>query len=433
MMTDTGESEELFIMAAAQAGTNIKTPKKNQNTNCQSCEAELTGAYCVNCGQKNDDLRRSLWRLITESLGGIFSFESRMWKTWGALLTHPGKVAREYADGARTRFSPPIRVYIVVSFLFFSFIAFTDTNFLSFEVAPRNTSSLMSVSLPTNSKSTSDTEKPVEQLTPLELKAKQEAEDKARERLKQAQVNIKNTIKELSQSKALQGSNVAEIETSISDLEEKLNSLGKEMDELDTAFSDFFNRYKFNVQLFMPDHKLYKMSEQELEEFSKVITDDSNITVNDQSVDLRQMLQFVLVNPKKFNSTFNTILPRVMFFMVPFAMLLGWVFIRGKNAMLYDHLIHATYVHSVFFLALLATIVLARVMPGDIAFLGLIAVLLIYLPLSMKSMFGRGWIKSIWAAFGTGFLYSLILFLTLTTITVYSILKVVIDSGLTTG
>ena len=37
-----------------------------------------------------------------------------------------------------------------------------------------------------------------------------------------------------------------------------------------------------------------------------------------------------------------------MFFMVPFAMRLGAIFIRGPTALLYDHLIHAMYIHAVF-------------------------------------------------------------------------------------
>jgi len=47
--------------------------------------------------------------------------------------------------------------------------------------------------------------------------------------------------------------------------------------------------------------------------------------------------------------------------------------------------------------------------PGEtVAKIGFIA-LLIYLPLSLKRMFNRGWIKTIWTAYGVGLIYSIIL------------------------
>ena len=87
--------------------------------------------------QKNDDLRRSLWRLVSETLSGIFSFEGRMWRTWGALLFKLGKVAHEYTNGARSRYSPPIRVYLVGGFMFFGFLAATQTNLFALSVHPK--------------------------------------------------------------------------------------------------------------------------------------------------------------------------------------------------------------------------------------------------------------------------------------------------------
>jgi len=137
MATDLGETEAGLALVAANAGDIKSVAKINTSGTCQSCGATIPQVYCGQCGQKNDDLRRSLWRLVTESLGGIFSFESRMWRTWGALLLKPGKVASEYANGARSRYSPPIRVYLVVSFLFFGFLVATQTNLFALSVHPK--------------------------------------------------------------------------------------------------------------------------------------------------------------------------------------------------------------------------------------------------------------------------------------------------------
>ncbi|PHS40821.1 MAG: hypothetical protein COA91_03035 [Robiginitomaculum sp.] len=372
MTTDLVETEEGLLLAVASAG-DIKTiPKKNTSQACQSCGTQIDQIYCGQCGQKNDDLRRSLWRLISESLGGIFSFESRMWRTWGALLLKPGKVAYEYANGARSRYSPPIRVYLVVSFLFFAFIAFSNTNFLSFEVIPKQT----------------------EQST--------------------------------AQGNPADDQNSVDAENTISD------------DFLD-GFSHTRTRslsldYKFGLYLFAKNDKLYKMTNQEMEEFARIIQEDEDVSVQikNKDVDTKGFLSTLLTNQQKLNGAFNTWLPRAMFFMVPFAMIFGWLFIRGKNALLYDHLIHAIYIHCIFYLALIIALLLSRIVPGGIVFLGLFVFMLIHIIVSTKTMFSRGWIKTVWTALGTGFLYSLLLFFIMFGISVYSIIQAATDAGLVT-
>jgi len=53
-----------------------------------------------------------------------------------------------------------------------------------------------------------------------------------------------------------------------------------------------------------------------------------------------------------------------MFFMMPLSMLIGAIFIRGKErAMLYDHLVHAAYIHAFAFLLLLLFILLVQFTP----------------------------------------------------------------------
>jgi len=90
-------------------------PNDNQSHHCFSCHKAFTGIYCSNCGQKNDNYRRSLFSLLIELGGTLTALEGRIWRTWAALLFKPGKVAREYADGARTKWSSPIRTYLAMS------------------------------------------------------------------------------------------------------------------------------------------------------------------------------------------------------------------------------------------------------------------------------------------------------------------------------
>ena len=113
---------------------------------------------------------------------------------------------------------------------------------------------------------------------------------------------------------------------------------------------------------------------------------------------------------EKKSSSINAWIPRVMFFMVPMVMFIGIIFIRGPNALLFDHLIHAFYVQSMFFMALLASILLSRILPGGLVAQFMMLGFAIYLPLSLKRMFGRGWFKTIWTTIWVGGIYSFVLF-----------------------
>lgn len=78
---------ENIVGAAAASGAMLA---------CLSCAATITGPYCANCGQRNDDLRRSTFVLFKDFIADTFSFDSRMWKTLG-LMAAAGAGADPYA------------------------------------------------------------------------------------------------------------------------------------------------------------------------------------------------------------------------------------------------------------------------------------------------------------------------------------------------
>lgn len=93
---------------------------------CQNCEAPLMGTFCSSCGQRN---RRRLPRLIEfmgELLGEVFEYDSRFWKTLWPLLRRPGFLTREYIDGRRVSYLPPLRMFLVLSVFFFLLAGLTD-------------------------------------------------------------------------------------------------------------------------------------------------------------------------------------------------------------------------------------------------------------------------------------------------------------------
>jgi len=100
---------------------------------------------------------------------------------------------------------------------------------------------------------------------------------------------------------------------------------------------------------------------------------------------------------------------------MPFSMLIGALFIRGKKqAMLYDHLVHAAYIHAFAFLLLFIFILLVHFTPIKGLIFIYITILLIYLPISAKRMFDRGWFKTFLTSYGVGAFYTFTMSIILT-------------------
>ncbi|MGC8518546.1 MAG: DUF3667 domain-containing protein [Steroidobacteraceae bacterium] len=87
---------------------------------CENCAAALAGPYCSECGQRHREHPvHSFWHFLQEATEDLTHADSRLWLTLRALLFRPGSLTREFLDGRRVRYLPPVRLYLVVSLLFF--------------------------------------------------------------------------------------------------------------------------------------------------------------------------------------------------------------------------------------------------------------------------------------------------------------------------
>lgn len=86
---------------------------------CKNCGAALNGRYCANCGQGADVRVASMSELISDLLGDLWSFDSRLWRSMLPLLIRPGQLTIDYLEGRRARYVPPFRMYVVLSLAFF--------------------------------------------------------------------------------------------------------------------------------------------------------------------------------------------------------------------------------------------------------------------------------------------------------------------------
>jgi hypothetical protein len=87
---------------------------------CANCGAPLAGPYCSECGQRHQyEPVHHFWHFLSEATEDLTHADSRLWQTLIALLFRPGFLTREFLEGRRVRYLPPVRLYLVVSVIFF--------------------------------------------------------------------------------------------------------------------------------------------------------------------------------------------------------------------------------------------------------------------------------------------------------------------------
>ncbi|MEZ5922289.1 MAG: DUF3667 domain-containing protein [Parvularculaceae bacterium] len=341
---------------------------------CLSCGAALSGEFCSRCGQRNDDMRRSSLSLFRDFLEDTFSFDSRMWRTLGLMAAQPGLVPSNYSHGKRSRYTPPVRLFLVVSFLFFLTLGFTKTYFIALEV----------------------TEKTPDQI----------AEEKARveEVIKAAG---QETAAKLAAAKEAAGDNTVSI-------------AGEDINCNINVKTRFFIRAK-DLKV---DEKKWRECVDSVSKAADKAIDESDEAEStpfnpEGAADKKDKAKRaadrivggvgqMVTNPSAFNNDVNEWLPRVMFFMAPVLALLLALFIRGKDALFFDHLVLSLYSHAAGF-----SVVGAAIVAGQFGFRAAFPIAVIatsfYYIAALRRAYHRGWVKTIYTAAFTGLLYILIL------------------------
>lgn len=98
-------------------------PKSGED--CHNCGTALLGAYCHVCGQPARSLIRNLPMMLWQWLGDAMDLDSRLFRTLGPLFFQPGRLSMEYVAGRRHSFVQPLRLYLVISLVFFLALQFT--------------------------------------------------------------------------------------------------------------------------------------------------------------------------------------------------------------------------------------------------------------------------------------------------------------------
>ncbi|NIM70731.1 MAG: DUF3667 domain-containing protein [Xanthomonadales bacterium] len=108
-MTEPGRDRALTLPPARLAGSGA----------CLNCGTQLEGPFCHYCGQPDRNFLRFFPALLREFMQDTLDLDSRLARTLTTLLFKPGRLTRDYLAGRRFRYTPPIRLYLFSSIIFF--------------------------------------------------------------------------------------------------------------------------------------------------------------------------------------------------------------------------------------------------------------------------------------------------------------------------
>ncbi|HND16673.1 MAG TPA: DUF3667 domain-containing protein, partial [Saprospiraceae bacterium] len=95
-----------------------------KESNCLNCGAQVTHNFCSYCGQENTVHPESVGHIISHFFQDFTHFDSKFFTSMKNLFFKPGHLTKEYNLGRRKRFINPIRMYIFVSLVVFSYLFF---------------------------------------------------------------------------------------------------------------------------------------------------------------------------------------------------------------------------------------------------------------------------------------------------------------------
>lgn len=101
--------------------------------NCLNCNTELKGPFCYYCGQPDRNFMRFFPALLRDLMEDVLDYDSRFMRTLKPLIFKPGRLTRDFMTGRRFRYTPPMRLYIFSSIVFFLLAALLSSDLITLD------------------------------------------------------------------------------------------------------------------------------------------------------------------------------------------------------------------------------------------------------------------------------------------------------------
>jgi len=320
-MVDENENNKDILQTEIATDLALEAKEEEiEKLECLNCSAPLQGPYCHNCGQPDRNFIRFFPKVLWDMINEAFDFDSKIFRTLLPLLLFPGRLSMEYIAGRRARYVNPLRLYIVLSVVFFISISlFTDPK-SNIHIGDHE-----SGNVPTD---------------PVELAELITDQKMALATLKSKQLEGLPITDEA----------ITEIEQSIADLENPPKKEDKESKGLDKKNGSFDITLDNGEQWDVKANPIL---------FNGIFSEETTTELNLFLMNLVEKLDKVIrEDSSELVAEFLNAIPQLMFLLLPiFALLLKFTYIFKKRYYM-EHLIVALHSHCFIFFSLLLIILL---------------------------------------------------------------------------
>ena len=84
---------------------------------CKNCKAEITGNFCMHCGQSAKVTKITVRDTFQDFVNSIFSVNAPLLVTFKLLFLNPGKLFREFLNGKRKTYYKPVPFFILTTII----------------------------------------------------------------------------------------------------------------------------------------------------------------------------------------------------------------------------------------------------------------------------------------------------------------------------
>jgi hypothetical protein len=273
---------------------------------CMNCGSTLNEVYnfCPSCGQENNNKNVSLRHVMGDFFNNYFALDSKLGKSFKPFLFHPGFLTLKFNEGKRASYISPLRLYLVISLLYFFIINIVIQNFVEDEKYR------------------------------MEVKA----------------VSQNNLQKDKNKNQAL--------------TEHNLNSGLKDKGVLGDSLDKTTEHQKKNEQDVMAKFVKYRY---DVNVTNDMLYDSLNLKSQNENMEifLKKLIKVGRSDPAFITSYIVKNLPVMMFLLLPlFALILKLLYIR-RGILYIQHLIHALHLHAFAYLLYGISIILIFSLPKE--------------------------------------------------------------------
>ncbi len=340
---------------------------------CLNCGTALKGPFCYYCGQPDKNFMRFFPVLLREFLEDFLELDSRFARTMKPLLFLPGKLTRDYLDGRRFRYTPPMRLYIFSSMAFFILAAMLAGNVITIDGRDLSDTGI-GAALSTDAADSERLEKVREALEPVEPGLAEKVDPAIRE-------SMATTEPQPTDEPEVDGKShgfIVNLADEIEDDDDTININGEPWDKETNPL----------IISWLPDFV--------------------NDWVNDEIEESPQKGKEIEANPNLILDKIFDVFPVTMFILLPLAALLlkFWYLFAGKYYI--EHLILALHNHSFLFVVFLLIMVLNSLAgwrepteegwittAANIFNVTMVAWVPVYFLLSLKRVYQQSWTMTV--------------------------------------